>query len=211
MWIWVHHLVVSFFASSLQVGPNVHLLPWVPQNDLLAHPKLVLFITHCGYNSLIESVSHGKPMIGFPISLDQPYNAAIMKDKGLAEMLSLADFTAGELTSTIEKVISDPKYKENAQRASRLLRDKSQPPGERISYWANHVVQYGNAHMLSAAHDLNIFQFLMIDIYLFLFTCGLVVIAMMVGCAYCSCRCVRRCCGGSGKTKTHVDWIVTEP
>lgn len=50
---------------------NVKILPWIPQNDLLAAEKVRLFISHAGFNSLAESLYHAKPIIVFPIALDQ--------------------------------------------------------------------------------------------------------------------------------------------
>ena len=51
---------------------RIRIMPWIPQNDLLADPRVRLFITHAGLNSIIESVYHAKPVIMFPIGLDHP-------------------------------------------------------------------------------------------------------------------------------------------
>ncbi|GJJ16199.1 hypothetical protein Clacol_010495 [Clathrus columnatus] len=49
---------------------------WAPQHVILGHPVTGWFMTHCGNNSVTESVSHGVPMIAWPLSADQPVNAA---------------------------------------------------------------------------------------------------------------------------------------
>ena len=41
------------------------------QETLLAHPNTVLFIMHCGINSIAEAVFHRVPMIGMPLGFDQ--------------------------------------------------------------------------------------------------------------------------------------------
>ena len=46
---------------------NVETMTWLPQNDVLAHPNVKVFVTHGGYNSIIESIYHSKPMVVFPI------------------------------------------------------------------------------------------------------------------------------------------------
>ncbi|OCH85806.1 UDP-Glycosyltransferase/glycogen phosphorylase [Obba rivulosa] len=56
------------------------LSPWSPQQTILAHPATGWFVTHCGHNSVIESVSHGTPMICWPYQGDQPVNAAHLVD-----------------------------------------------------------------------------------------------------------------------------------
>ncbi|KAF7789271.1 hypothetical protein EIP86_000212 [Pleurotus ostreatoroseus] len=51
------------------------LSPWSPQQYILTHPVVGWFVTHCGFNSLLESVSAGVPLICWPFSADQPANA----------------------------------------------------------------------------------------------------------------------------------------
>ena len=56
------------------VPNHIRLIKWMPQNDVLAHPNVILFITHGGCNSQFEAVYHAVPMLTMPIHLDQPYN-----------------------------------------------------------------------------------------------------------------------------------------
>ncbi|KAJ3554964.1 hypothetical protein NM688_g2832 [Phlebia brevispora] len=48
---------------------------WSPQEYILSHPATGWFVTHCGFNSLIESIASGVPMICWPYQADQPVNA----------------------------------------------------------------------------------------------------------------------------------------
>ena len=47
---------------------------WIPQNDILGHPKVCLFITHGGNNGQFEALYHGVPMLVMPFYSDQFYN-----------------------------------------------------------------------------------------------------------------------------------------
>jgi len=54
---------------------NILYSKWLPQDDILAHPKVKLFITHAGKGGITESQYHGKPMLALPLFGDQPSNA----------------------------------------------------------------------------------------------------------------------------------------
>ena len=47
---------------------------WAPQLKVLAHTSTTGFVTHCGWNSLMESVCMGVPMLGIPFFADQAMN-----------------------------------------------------------------------------------------------------------------------------------------
>lgn len=47
------------------------IVPWAPQRGVLGHPACGAFVTHCGYNSVYESMAAGVPMIGRPVAVDQ--------------------------------------------------------------------------------------------------------------------------------------------
>ncbi|KAI5120747.1 hypothetical protein M0805_007821 [Coniferiporia weirii] len=49
---------------------------WLPQTEILSHRACGWFISHCGHNSVMESLSEGVPMICWPFFADQPTNAA---------------------------------------------------------------------------------------------------------------------------------------
>ncbi len=62
--------------EALNLGTNIKLIDWAPQNDILGHPAVKAFLTHAGINSLYEAAYHGKPIVSVPLIVDQPANAA---------------------------------------------------------------------------------------------------------------------------------------
>ncbi|KAA8527227.1 hypothetical protein F0562_034676 [Nyssa sinensis] len=63
------------------VGQNKGLVVnWCPQLEVLAHQAVGCFVTHCGWNSTLEALSLGVPMVAMPIWTDQTTNAKFIAD-----------------------------------------------------------------------------------------------------------------------------------
>lgn len=58
-------------VTAAELPKNVKISPWLPQSDILAHPKLKAFITHSGLLSTQEAIWRGVPLIGIPLAFDQ--------------------------------------------------------------------------------------------------------------------------------------------
>jgi len=54
---------------------------WAPQLLILSHPSVGAFLSHCGWNSTLESVSLGVPMITWPMFAEQPFNSKFLVEK----------------------------------------------------------------------------------------------------------------------------------
>ncbi|ERN08828.1 limonoid UDP-glucosyltransferase [Amborella trichopoda] len=56
------------------------LVKWCPQVEVLTHPSVACFVTHCGWNSTLETIAAGTPVIALPHWGDQVTNAKFLVD-----------------------------------------------------------------------------------------------------------------------------------
>ncbi|KAF5480452.1 hypothetical protein F2P56_001200 [Juglans regia] len=85
----------GFLERTREVGM---ICGWAPQVEVLAHKAIGGFVTHCGWNSILESVWYGVPMAAWPMYAEQQLNAfQIVRDLGLAVELKLDYRRDGEL------------------------------------------------------------------------------------------------------------------
>ncbi|KAI5116762.1 hypothetical protein M0805_004979 [Coniferiporia weirii] len=64
------------FIKKLDESGLVYHSTWLPQQVILRHKATGWFVSHCGHNSVNESLAEGVPLICWPIMGDQPQNAA---------------------------------------------------------------------------------------------------------------------------------------
>ncbi|KAJ9128631.1 hypothetical protein P3X46_034671 [Hevea brasiliensis] len=67
----------NFVEETIEMGLVV---TWSPQLEVLAHKSVGSFLTHCGWNSILEALSLGVPMVAMPQWSDQPTNAKFVTD-----------------------------------------------------------------------------------------------------------------------------------
>ncbi|CAM0951208.1 unnamed protein product [Alopecurus aequalis] len=68
---------------------------WVNQQAILQHDCVAGFLSHCGWNSVLESVSAGVPLAVWPMGFEQPVNAKLVVDElGVAVRVRTSDGTA---------------------------------------------------------------------------------------------------------------------
>ncbi|KAL6601747.1 hypothetical protein ACP70R_044967 [Stipagrostis hirtigluma subsp. patula] len=65
---------------ATKVNTRGLIVPWCPQLEVLAHPSIGCFMTHCGWNSTVEALSAGVPMVAMPHWSDQTTNAKYIQD-----------------------------------------------------------------------------------------------------------------------------------
>ncbi|XP_006893518.1 PREDICTED: UDP-glucuronosyltransferase 1-3-like isoform X1 [Elephantulus edwardii] len=184
------------------LAKNTILVKWLPQNDLLGHPKTRAFITHSGSHGIYEGICNGVPMVMMPLFGDQMDNAKRMETRGAGITLNVLEMTSDDLANALKAVINDKSYKENIMRLSSLHKDRPMEPLDLAVFWVEFVMRHkGAPHLRPAAHDLTWYQYHSLDVIGFLLAIVLVSTFITFKCCAFGCR---KCFGKKGRVKkTH--------
>ena len=90
---------------------NGVVVEWCDQVKVLSHPAVGCFVTHCGWNSTLESVTRGVPMVAVPQWTDQPTVAWLVEARMGVAVHARVDgeglVERGELQRCVDTVMGD--------------------------------------------------------------------------------------------------------
>ncbi|XP_053181073.1 UDP-glucuronosyltransferase 2A1-like [Scomber japonicus] len=153
------------------LGNNTLLVDWLPQNDLLGHPKTRLFVAHGGTNGLQEAIYHGVPIVGLPLLFDQDDNLFRMRAKGVAKVLDIGTLNKDNFLEVLKVVLYEPSYRKNIQELSRLHRDQPMKPLDRAMFWIEFVMRHkGAPHLKTNSYKMSWIQYHCVDVITLLLT-----------------------------------------
>lgn len=148
---------------------NIMISSWIPQRDVLAHPNIKLFITHGGLLGTTEALVEGVPVLGIPIYADQKMNMIKARDLNYGILMNLEDINEELVQKNLRKLLTDPRYENNAKSISSRYNDRPMTPHELTVYWVEYVIRHrGASHLQSPAHNLNFIQRNLFDVYTFI-------------------------------------------
>jgi zeaxanthin glucosyltransferase len=97
-------------AGKLPGDPIV--ADYVPQRAVLRRASLA--ITHAGFNTVLDALSYGVPMVAIPLAFEQPATAARLERAGVARIVTPAKASPARLAKAIEAVLGEPQFRDRA-------------------------------------------------------------------------------------------------
>ncbi|CAL9699563.1 unnamed protein product [Knipowitschia caucasica] len=147
------------------LGNNTLLLKWLPQSDLLGHPKIKAFVSHGGTNGIYESIYNGVPVVGVPLLFDQPENVLRLEIRGAAKVLDVTQITTESFRDTVQEVVNNPFYRDNMKRLSSLHRDQPMHPLDTALFWIEFVMRNkGAAHLRTESYKMPWYSYYSLDV-----------------------------------------------
>ncbi|PUZ49230.1 hypothetical protein GQ55_7G309700 [Panicum hallii var. hallii] len=124
----------GFEARAAAARRGLVVRGWAPQVATLRHAAVGWFMTHCGWNSVLEAVAAGVPMLAWPMTADQFANARLLVDEVRVALRACAGGFGvapdpGELAAVLADAIGEKgrdvrgRAKELAAEAARAVKE----------------------------------------------------------------------------------------
>ncbi|XP_075484743.1 UDP-glycosyltransferase 76B1-like [Primulina tabacum] len=110
---WLEWLPNEFMEVTSQRG---YIVKWAPQQEVLSHPAVGGFWTHSGWNSVLESICEGVPMICSSFFGDQTVNSRYVNDAWKLGIKLENELKREEIESAIRKIMLDTEGQEIRER-----------------------------------------------------------------------------------------------
>uniref|UniRef100_A0A0A9WBI4 UDP-glucuronosyltransferase n=1 Tax=Lygus hesperus TaxID=30085 RepID=A0A0A9WBI4_LYGHE len=145
------------------VPSNVYMSDWFPQQDILVHKNVKLFITHGGLLSITEAVNSAVPLIGIPFFSDQRKNLKQITTAGFGLGLEFENLTESSISWAVNEVLNNERYKKQALIQQSIFQDRPMKPVEESVYWIEYVLRHGKALQPASVH-MPLYQLLLLDV-----------------------------------------------
>lgn len=126
-------------------------------------------------------------------------NMAKAVTRGYGMQLYYDEINVDTLLSSIQNLLSDQKYRFNAQEISKRFVDRPMTPQQVVKYWVEYAVRHkGAPHLRAAGNDLNFIEFHSIDTYSVVFVATIIylyVVYLVFKCLF------SKCCGKKNAQK----------
>lgn len=96
--------------DTSRLPKNVLAQKWLPQDSILAHPNVKLFIGHGGLGGVGESKYHQVPILGMPFFGDQDGNMAKITEEGWGRGIKLSAVTEESFSEILHDMLTNKKY-----------------------------------------------------------------------------------------------------
>jgi MGT family glycosyltransferase len=113
--------------SALSGAPNLHTRQWLSYTELL--PRCAAMVTTGGPGGVVAAAKAGVPLVVVPTNWDKPDNARRVVEAGMGICLAPRKCTPRTLRVAVDEILTNPRYRANAQRIALRIADAPGPVG----------------------------------------------------------------------------------
>ncbi|KAK2579371.1 hypothetical protein KPH14_003236 [Odynerus spinipes] len=169
-------------VANLSYYPNkVFVSKWLPQQGILAHPNIKLFIYQGGLQSTEEAMHYSVPLLGIPVMFDQEYNVKKIESLGVGQHLPLPNLTEKSFYDAIREIIHNKRYKQKMLEVNSLLKDVPFDTLQNAAWWIEYVIRTkGAPHLQFSEKYKPLYQQYNVDVIAFLLMATNVIIVVLL-------------------------------
>ncbi|XP_071553594.1 uncharacterized protein [Temnothorax nylanderi] len=115
----------------------------VDRQDLIGYSRTRVVVSHCTDTEFLEAAFHRTPLICLPRNAHESRNTARAIELGFARSIEAANdhASAVEIARIVHEIHETVAYRENARKVSVAIRDRLNPPSDRLIYWLGYVAR----------------------------------------------------------------------
>ncbi|KAH8242387.1 hypothetical protein KR032_004214, partial [Drosophila birchii] len=174
------------FPAELTLPENVMIADWWPQQAILRHQQVKMFISSCGQLSVWESVAGQKPILAIPILAEQEVMAQRLMQHGVSLTVNYDAIAYDAMLHGIRQLTLNTSYVEKmVQLRERLISRNSAGPANKAVRKIQLILDSGGADFLkSHANTLNFWRAEGVDVLLIIALgfCGILAIPFLAIC-----------------------------
>jgi len=102
--------------------------------------------------SLQESIYHGVPILGLPLTYEQNLNARIVRDKHIGTIINYREVDEDTLENEIKGLLENQTVRVNVAKLSSLVNDSRTSPVETAVWWGEYVMRHRGCGHLQSPH-----------------------------------------------------------
>lgn len=125
-----------------KMEPHVRTMAWLPQVELLNHPKTKVFVSHGGLKSIMEAICGQVPMVLIPFFAEQVHNGFLLKRAKAGETMNKFELTYNKIKTTIATVASNENYKHSITKMKSWILDKPISPSDNAEFWTEFMIRH---------------------------------------------------------------------
>lgn len=139
--IWVIRLLITDETDVSEVLPEgfleriwnrgIIVNNWAPQGKILKHSSIGGFVSHCGWNSVMEALHCGVPIIALPMQHEQPLNARLLVDKVGVGLEIQRDEEGNIDKEEVAKIVREVVLEESGERVRKKAKEFSEKMREK--------------------------------------------------------------------------------
>lgn len=166
------------------IPPNILIRDWFPQQAVLNHPNVKLFISQAGLQSTEEAIVSKVPILAIPFIFDQHYNAKRIEELGIGRLLNFETLNKENFKDNIVDLITNPRfakfmliiviyykcitffrYKQTMLRVSEAMTDEPMSGLEKAVFWIEYVLRHkGAKYLKSPLIEIPWHRYLLVDV-----------------------------------------------